>query len=409
MSYPKLVALDTDWTIFWGWLDITKLGKGPDPFFPAENNLEPENGSELVLRDRTNYQERIGMYSDVPNIIYDILRNGAKLAIVSRNKSKAACDKALWWFKATDPRDNIKKSIIEMVNYNEVSDEDKTNHFKRIQGWTGFSFSDMILFDDEATNNLVRVVQGVTFQVSRDQKGLTWSSYQEGINLWRRAQVIRSPYLGQNLISYSGPMFIGYSGMDEQTVNLLTQGKHRVDLKESARWGHAMYVTDDIRLAKYFAEWIKADAFGANAKTFVCELWVRNGAKFLAANKIWFPEQNNLMTNVQTESAFKIAWDQEDRDAKAAQWGAQTPYILFSRHFWMTGMPIARARWNEMVIYTQIQDAMMLTIPLSDQHVNALIPGGRLLPFEQMIGSWNIKVPSETWADFSKNGENIHT
>lgn len=39
-------------------------------------------------------------------------------------------------------------------------------------------------------------------------------------------------------------MFIGYAGMDEGTVRLLTQGKNRVDLKESARWGYASYVTD---------------------------------------------------------------------------------------------------------------------------------------------------------------------
>jgi len=39
-------------------------------------------------------------------------------------------------------------------------------------------------------------------------------------------------------------MFIGYASMDEGTVRLLTQGKNRVDLKESARWGYASYVTD---------------------------------------------------------------------------------------------------------------------------------------------------------------------
>lgn len=86
---------------------------------------------------------------------------------------------------------------------------------------------------------------GVTFQVTRDQRGLTWDTYNKGIELWRRCKRIRSPYLGQSLASYPRRVFLGYSGMDEGTVNLLTQGKSRVDLKESARWGYATYITDN--------------------------------------------------------------------------------------------------------------------------------------------------------------------
>ena len=133
---------------------------------------------------------------------------------------------------------------------------------KKIQGYTGYDYADMILFDDQAPNNLVRVVQGkvclflvclytqspttgVTFQVSRDSGGLSWSNYNTGIDLWRRINKIRSPYLGQNPDLYPRKMHIGYSGVDEATAALLTSGKNRVDLKESARWGYATYVTDN--------------------------------------------------------------------------------------------------------------------------------------------------------------------
>ncbi|KAH8107094.1 acid phosphatase-domain-containing protein [Cristinia sonorae] len=407
MSYPKVVALDTDWTLFWGWLNANQLGKGFNPAFPAEENLEPENGSEWVLRDRTNHGVRIGMYEDIPNIIYDILSHGAKLAIVSRNSSKAACDKALWWFKATDPRDNQKKSIIDMVDFDEVYNADKTTHFMRIQQWTGFDFSDMILFDDEATNNLVRIQLGVTFQVSRNQTGLTWANYQDGLNQWRHVQAIRSPYLGQSLGSYPCPMFLGYSGMDEQTVKLLIQGKNRTDLTESARWGYAMYIADDINIAKFFANWIKADAFGQNTNTYVCEIWARDARKFIAMNKIWFPENGAMMTDNKHKSAFEVAWSQENRDARAASWGVSTPYILFSRHHWMQGMPVPWGqRWNEMAVYTQVQNALLLTIPLSDQDVKRKAAmGGKLSPFEKQIRSWNITVPQETLNDSTAHGE----
>ena len=36
-----------------------------------------------------NHNRACGMYADVPKIIKDILKNGAKIAIVSRNTSKA--------------------------------------------------------------------------------------------------------------------------------------------------------------------------------------------------------------------------------------------------------------------------------------------------------------------------------
>lgn len=94
--------------MFWGWLDINKIGKGANAYVPAEDNIEREPGQYIDwnLRDRTyvllrytkrvllipyrNHKERWGMYGDVPNIIHDILKHGAKLAIVSRNKSKPA-------------------------------------------------------------------------------------------------------------------------------------------------------------------------------------------------------------------------------------------------------------------------------------------------------------------------------
>ncbi|KAG2140522.1 uncharacterized protein EDB93DRAFT_1241866 [Suillus bovinus] len=352
--YPKLAALDTEC--------------GPNAHKPAEDNIELKSSSHFSR----NHNERWGMYGDVPKIIYNILKHNTKLAII--------CNRALWWWNVMDPKDNKKKSIIHMVKFNEVYD-----------GWTPYKYTDMILFNEEATNNLVRVEQGIVFQVSRDQKGLTWGNYQQGLDQWRCLHTIRSPYIGQNLKSYSDPMFIGFTGMDEGMVNLLMQGKNRVDLKEAAHWGYAMYITDDARIVRYFANWIKSNAFGATARTH-----------------IWAPEDSSIMTNIQGDNKFKIAWDQENRDAKVAEWGVKMPYILFSHHFHMGGMPIAPTRWNEMVVYTPVQDALMLTIPLTDQQVDEKIAlGGQFVKFEEQISNWNIKVPDVTWADFKKYGENF--
>jgi len=71
------------------------------------------------------------------------------------------------------------------------------------------------------------------------------SNYKEGIEQWRRSKRIRSPYIDQHLSSYPKRMFIGYAGIDQATIDLLKQGKNRVDLKEAARWGYATYITDN--------------------------------------------------------------------------------------------------------------------------------------------------------------------
>lgn len=403
--YPKIVALDTDFTIFWGYLSKDKFGQCRGAAPKTEDNLQLDPDSEWKVRDKSNHDNFIRLYDDVPGIVTDILKNGAQLAIVSRNKSKALCDRALWYFKAIDPKTSKKKSIIYMVTYDEVVDEEITAHFERIHGWSGYDYSEMILFDDAAWHNRVRLKLGVTFQVTRDRRGLTWDTYNKGIELWRRCKRIRSPYIDQNLSSYPRRVFLGYSGMDEGTVKLLTQGKSRVDLKESARWGYATYITDNPSIAKYFSNWIKADAFGADTKTCVCEMWIRDKNIFDNLGKIWVPELGFLMTNNKKWLHQRTAWSQEDRDQLVSRWGVDVPYILFSRHHWMKDMPIPQGkRWNEMVIYRQTQDALLLTIPLTPKQLEERIQGN-FVTYESQIKAWNITVPPDTWANFKKAKE----
>ncbi|KIK95090.1 hypothetical protein PAXRUDRAFT_407884 [Paxillus rubicundulus Ve08.2h10] len=155
--YPKLVALDTDWTLFWGWLDPkqSNWGKGPGAYSPAEDNIEKVDYWDI--RDRSI---KCGLYADVPRIIKDIQKNGAKIAIVSRNSSKGLCDRALWYWKVNDASGK-ERSIIDLVKFDEVYDRPKTEHFAKIKGWTKYEYHDMILFDDEAINNTVEMMLGM--------------------------------------------------------------------------------------------------------------------------------------------------------------------------------------------------------------------------------------------------------
>ncbi|KAJ8463365.1 hypothetical protein ONZ45_g17608 [Pleurotus djamor] len=354
------------------------------------------------------------MYADVPEIIGDILNNGARLAIVSRNRSKDMCDRALWFWKVNDGTGNYRP-LIDLVTYDEVYDRSKVEHFKKIKSYdSSLKYSDMILFDDEATNNTVEMMLGVTFKVSRNQKGLTWNNYRAGIDVWRRNQRIISPFLGLKLSSYSRPKFIGYSGMDIGSIKLLEQGLRRHDRKEAARYGFAVYVADNPAIAKYFQEWIKYAFGGKSATTIVCKIYARDGAIWDRMNKIWVPDKATTKTDVKA-TPFKLAWSQEDRDREVLAWGVSKPYVLFARHPNMDKFKQPRGtprfpvpnlkRWNEMVVYPQIQEAQLLAIRMTDSEVNADIRNGIHLHYEKKFQEWNITAPPATHQEVTKFGE----
>ncbi|KAJ8094235.1 hypothetical protein PM082_006773 [Marasmius tenuissimus] len=397
--YPKLVALDTDWTIFWGWLKENEWGKGAGAYSPTEDNIEKRNYWEI--QDRTNHNRACGMYADVPKIIKDILENGAKLAIVSRNSSKAMCDRALWHWTVQDHHGKDKR-LIDLVKFDEVYEADKTTHFRKIKGWTNFDYSDMILYDDEAINNTVEMMLGVTFQVSRDQKGLTWDNYQEGLDIWRRTKAIHSPWHGLSLNQYPKRKLIGYSGMDMGTIQQLEAGGRRTDRKEAARWGFAMYVADDPRVAIYFNNWIKS--YFPGTATVVCAIYARDGDIWDRMNKIWVPDSRNDIKQNRS-SDFMLGWSEEDRNRQVAQWGVKKPYVLFSRHPNMGGgFPIpSPRRFNELVIYPQVQENLILTVRMSDSELRS----ASNVYYEGKVREWNITIPQETRNDFGRFGENI--
>ncbi|KAJ7511419.1 acid phosphatase-domain-containing protein [Mycena galericulata] len=407
--YPKLVALDTDWTIFWGWLNPLTWGKGAGHHAKVEDNIEQLNYWDI--RDSSNHGNKCGMYADVPRIIEDIMKNGAQLAIVSRNKSKAMCDRALWHFKVKDAHGHEKR-LSDLVKYDEIYDQSKVVHFQKIKEWSHFHYSDMILYDDEAINNDVEMMLGVTFQVSRDQKGLTWANYQEGLEMWRRNKAIHSPWLGLKLDHYPKKKLIGYSGMDLDTINLLEAGSRRHDREEAARFGFAMYVTDDPVVAQYFGNWIKLTTPGfGKATTTVCAIYARDGDIWDKLPKIWVPDRQNLKTGNQNTSLFDVSWSIENRDLQVAQWGVKKPYVLFARHPNMghhAGMtfPIPQPqRFNEMVVYPQIQEALILTVRMSDSQVNHAIQSRQHIDYLRKIKAWHITVPPDTRQDFRAHCE----
>jgi len=103
-------------------------------------------------------------------------------------------------------------------------------------------------------------------------------------------------------------------------------------------------------------------------------------------------------------SAFDSGRNQENRDRVIAEhFGVDTPYVLFSRHYWVNSLRKKYGlRFSEMVVYTQIQRALFGVTRLSDKKVNQ-IANDAPYPFHRQIKSWSITVPPETRREIRKN------
>lgn len=174
----KLIALELDYTLWSGQLDEKLFGKGRNASSLIEDNLELVDGR--VIRDRSDERNYVTLFPDVSGIIHDILKNGIIIAVVSRNSSKALCDRALWHYKANDAN-NRSRPIISLVTYDEVSIESKVEPFERIQGWSGLDYKDMILFDSDPSSYEVHQKLGVGFKLLDRSTGLGWREYKEAL------------------------------------------------------------------------------------------------------------------------------------------------------------------------------------------------------------------------------------
>ena len=122
--------------------------------------------------------------------------------------------------------------------------------------------------------------------------------------------------------------------------------------------------------------------------------------------------RTDLKTDVNA-GAFAVAWSEEDRDRQVAQWGVHKPYVLFARHpnmgnGWGLQFPVTGGkRWNEMVIYPQIQENLILTIRMTDSELNDEIMRQNHLHYENQLAAWGITVPQDTRNDFRAHSENF--
>jgi magnesium-dependent phosphatase 1 len=126
------------------------------------------------------------------------------------------------------------------------------------------------------------------------------------------------------------------------------------------------------------------------------------------------PERDDLQTNNVGWGANEasIGDSQENRDDWVKGYGVTKPYILFSKHYKMPGMPIPdNTRFNEMVIYPQLQDSLFFAHRMQrdevEKDMQAWDRGWLGLQYDRSISSWGITVPYETRTDVASHGETL--
>ncbi|THV03744.1 hypothetical protein K435DRAFT_791497 [Dendrothele bispora CBS 962.96] len=411
LTYPKIVAFDLDGTVWYHWLNGKKFKNLVHPH-KKEDNLEPvtHNGQHSV-RDKRNHQNNVILATDFPRIITELVMRDIHIAIVSRNTNKALCDRALWYFQAKDPKTKKYRPITDYIKYDEVKDESKLRHFHRIQEWSGLPYHEM------ASVRFVSVPEGVTFKLIKHKTGITWDDFMSGISEWRRNQHINVPFNPNPrlLDPHPNKMLIGYVGTDINGAKAYAAGQRRPFSKSRpARWGYGLYVADNPQVAMFFAQWKRSKDI---SQLRVCKVYARDRDIFKnELKKVWFWPNSAYMTDNMHSSDQQITSKQLELDAHLQKaFHVTKPYILFSRHNYMSSMGQPeyqlsinpKKRFNEMVIYPQIQDALMYGHVLTLTQARKLCTTGKLpkVQYEHHVKDWKIVVPSVTKQNCEKHGE----
>ncbi|KAI1386602.1 acid phosphatase-domain-containing protein [Hypoxylon trugodes] len=352
MKYPTIVGIDLDNTFWVGCLDQNNLGShGWIGDTPEDNLVIHQN---RIIADVGSNSRQVTASDDIFDIIHDLLLNHVRVAIVSRNDNKALCDRALWLLSITDPYTGQRKPFTAYIKYDEIMDS-------------------------------------VTFQkVQKPSVGLSWDDYQQGLYVWRCNDYIRRNTSNIGLDPLPNRRCVGYVGTDSDTAKLYKSGERRRPSGRPSRWGWGMYVTDDPKIAEEFATWRRER--DAPENHWFCPVFVRDYEIFQWIRKVWVKEGSIEQTDVDKPDQ-EIAQEQIDRDNKIERiFGIKKPYILFSKHVDMSGT--GRRRFNEMVVYPQLQDALFYGQPVLLR--DAPLLNRPHLNYQEKIAEWNITTNDES-------------
>jgi magnesium-dependent phosphatase 1 len=175
-------------------------GKNPDIFvFDLDYTLWPFDCDKNVVgpfyRNQDGVydskQRQANPYIDVPDIMATLYDANIPVAFLSRNPSYASLEQLL----KTIPMQTMKgpKSLWDAMpnrNYFQAystmgANRGKNLHFATLRRLTNVHFEHMLFFDDLPENIHYARKQGTTSIELNLQRGLTWSSFFDGLAQWR--------------------------------------------------------------------------------------------------------------------------------------------------------------------------------------------------------------------------------
>ncbi|CAO3611228.1 unnamed protein product [Cunninghamella echinulata] len=165
---PKLIVFDLDKTLWNVWIDFTE---GPPFTYDKETN---------IMFDKHN--QPFGLFKHIAEIFTMIKSfSDTKIAIASRSTTPDWATIALKTFQVPE----LGCSLIDLIDYIEIYPAQKTQHFTEIQQASGIPYEEMLFFDDERRNTIVKNL-GVHFILLDPSKGVTLDKFMSALQLFEK-------------------------------------------------------------------------------------------------------------------------------------------------------------------------------------------------------------------------------
>jgi magnesium-dependent phosphatase 1 len=162
--------------------------------------------------------------------------------------------------------------------------------------------------------------------------------------------------------------------------------------------------------AEFFSRWGREDQ---PQNQWVVALYTRDFGAFMAMDKVWIPERGTfLQINNMNQTEAATARAQERLDSRIQdEFGVRSPFILFCRHRRMSGMTFLGdgERFNEMVLYPNVQDAMFfgVAVPLAEAVAKRHGHEWGRKQWHSRLTAWGIRHIDETRNEFKYHMEGV--
>jgi magnesium-dependent phosphatase 1 len=177
-KYPELVVFDLDWTIW--------------PFDCDKDVIAPfTNDWQSIPMD--SYGRPVQAYTDACTIIAALIDAKIPVAYLSRNPNYYSVKALLEIIKVPstlNPHATLYSAMpspdyLHAYSSNGYPGRGKAKHFAALKQLSGVNFSDMLFFDDMEDNISAAIKQGTPSVRLLNNKGLTMSAFNTGLEMWR--------------------------------------------------------------------------------------------------------------------------------------------------------------------------------------------------------------------------------